>query len=240
MVLLLIFFWIPKTTVSCFKLLKLSAILPGIRYHNGEEIYSDSRIKISRDAKRIENYNLTITLIRKEDGGEYEVRATNERGTAVTRSSVTVLGKTDWKHVIDIIFARSVCETWMQGWVSTNHMQGELLWIMKIISHRWQPFISMVQSASSEWTAHLVIFLSLRQFSVANSSLYGNKFGIYLNTKNAKFSWLNFHVCLSLDPLVHLFWGCIRADSSVDVRINTMSTTVFMYLIFQYIGYLGL
>lgn len=64
-----------------------------IRYHNGEELYSDSRIKISRDAKRIENYNLTITLIQKEDGGEYEVRATNERGTAVTRSLVTVLGK---------------------------------------------------------------------------------------------------------------------------------------------------
>ena len=63
------------------------------RYLNGEEIYSDSRIKISRDAKRIENYNLTITLIQKEDGGEYEVRATNERGTAVTKSLVTVLGK---------------------------------------------------------------------------------------------------------------------------------------------------
>jgi len=64
-----------------------------IRYHNGEEIYSDSRIKIGRDAKRIENYSLTITLIQKEDGGEYEVRATNERGTAVTKSLVTVLGK---------------------------------------------------------------------------------------------------------------------------------------------------
>lgn len=64
-----------------------------IRYKDGEEIYSDSRIKITRDAKRIENYNLTITLVRSEDGGEYEVRATNERGTAVTRSLITVLGK---------------------------------------------------------------------------------------------------------------------------------------------------
>lgn len=63
------------------------------RYRNGEEVYSDSRIKISRDAKRIENYNLTITLIQSEDGGEYEVRATNERGTAVTKSLITVLGK---------------------------------------------------------------------------------------------------------------------------------------------------
>ncbi len=63
------------------------------RYHNGEEIYSDSRIKISRDAKRIENYSLTITLVCPEDGGEYEVRATNERGTAVTKNTVTVLGK---------------------------------------------------------------------------------------------------------------------------------------------------
>lgn len=72
----------------------INFIYGSIRYHNGEEIYSDSRIKISRDAKRVENYNLTITLVEKEDGGEYEVRATNERGTAVTKSLVTVLGKT--------------------------------------------------------------------------------------------------------------------------------------------------
>ncbi|XP_065224779.1 obscurin-like isoform X6 [Planococcus citri] len=60
-------------------------------FKDGEELYSDSRIKISRDAKRIENYHLTITLIKSEDGGEYEVRATNEMGTAVTKSLVTVL-----------------------------------------------------------------------------------------------------------------------------------------------------
>lgn len=64
-----------------------------LRFKDGEEMYSDSRIKISRDAKRIENYHLTITLVRSEDGGEYEVRATNEMGTAVTKSLVTVLGK---------------------------------------------------------------------------------------------------------------------------------------------------
>ncbi|XP_065224775.1 uncharacterized protein LOC135848732 isoform X2 [Planococcus citri] len=64
-------------------------------FKDGEELYSDSRIKISRDAKRIENYHLTITLIKSEDGGEYEVRATNEMGTAVTKSLVTVLASTN-------------------------------------------------------------------------------------------------------------------------------------------------
>lgn len=72
------------------------------RFKDGEEMYSDSRIKISRDAKRVENYHLTINLVRSEDGGEYEVRATNEIGTAVTRSLVTVLGKDNPSNTIFI------------------------------------------------------------------------------------------------------------------------------------------
>lgn len=63
------------------------------RYRNGKEIYSDSRIKITRDAQRIEDYSLTLTLIQSEDGGEYEVRATNEQGSAVTKSLISVLSK---------------------------------------------------------------------------------------------------------------------------------------------------
>lgn len=34
-----------------------------------------------------------MNLIKEEDGGEYEVRAVNEMGTAVTKSTVVVQGK---------------------------------------------------------------------------------------------------------------------------------------------------
>lgn len=60
------------------------------RYRNGQEVTGDSRITISRDKKRVEEYNLSVTLTKSEDGGEYEVRATNEMGTSVTKSYVTV------------------------------------------------------------------------------------------------------------------------------------------------------
>ncbi|XP_072157516.1 protein Obscurin isoform X4 [Bemisia tabaci] len=59
-------------------------------YRNGQEVTGDSRITISRDKKRVEEYNLSVTLTKSEDGGEYEVRATNEMGTSVTKSYVTV------------------------------------------------------------------------------------------------------------------------------------------------------
>uniref|UniRef100_A0A8D8X7L0 Muscle M-line assembly protein unc-89 n=1 Tax=Cacopsylla melanoneura TaxID=428564 RepID=A0A8D8X7L0_9HEMI len=59
-------------------------------YRNGQEISADANIKITRDTKRIENYNLTVTLVRPENGGEYEVRASNEVGNAVTKSRVLV------------------------------------------------------------------------------------------------------------------------------------------------------
>ncbi|XP_075215545.1 obscurin isoform X4 [Lycorma delicatula] len=59
-------------------------------YKNGQEVSGDAHIKISRDSKRVENYSLTFTLIKPEDGGEYEVRASNEMGTTVSQSTVTV------------------------------------------------------------------------------------------------------------------------------------------------------
>nr|XP_018906230.1 PREDICTED: muscle M-line assembly protein unc-89 isoform X3 [Bemisia tabaci] len=62
-------------------------------YRNGQEVTGDSRITISRDKKRVEEYNLSVTLTKSEDGGEYEVRATNEMGTSVTKSYVTVHSK---------------------------------------------------------------------------------------------------------------------------------------------------
>ncbi|XP_075215544.1 obscurin isoform X3 [Lycorma delicatula] len=68
-------------------------------YKNGQEVSGDAHIKISRDSKRVENYSLTFTLIKPEDGGEYEVRASNEMGTTVSQSTVTVHTKTS--HIED-------------------------------------------------------------------------------------------------------------------------------------------
>lgn len=42
---------------------------------------------------RLENYHLTVTLVKEEDGGEYEVRAENEFGSVSSKSTVTVHSK---------------------------------------------------------------------------------------------------------------------------------------------------
>ncbi|KAL4713897.1 hypothetical protein ACJJTC_015551 [Scirpophaga incertulas] len=64
---------------------------PGVSwYKNGKPISTDARIKIERDTKRLENYHLTVTLVKEEDGGEYEVRAENELGSVSTKSTVTI------------------------------------------------------------------------------------------------------------------------------------------------------
>ncbi|XP_045524044.1 obscurin isoform X5 [Pieris brassicae] len=59
-------------------------------YKDGKEVNTDARIKIERDTKRLENYHLTVTLVKEEDGGEYEVRAENEMGSVSCKSTVTV------------------------------------------------------------------------------------------------------------------------------------------------------
>ncbi|KAL1110551.1 hypothetical protein AAG570_008079, partial [Ranatra chinensis] len=59
-------------------------------FKDGQEVVSDAHIKITRNNKRIETYELTVNLIRAEDSGEYTVHAINEMGTAVTKSTVIV------------------------------------------------------------------------------------------------------------------------------------------------------
>ncbi|XP_061385571.1 obscurin isoform X3 [Danaus plexippus] len=59
-------------------------------FKDGKEVTTDARIKIERDTKRLENYHLTVTLVKEEDGGEYEVRAENEMGSVSSKSTVTV------------------------------------------------------------------------------------------------------------------------------------------------------
>lgn len=63
------------------------------RYKDGQEVRADARIKITRDCTRLETYNLTLNLIKREDAGDYEVKATNTMGSAGTKSHVTVLSK---------------------------------------------------------------------------------------------------------------------------------------------------
>lgn len=78
-----------KLQVTC-----IGSPVPDIKwYKDGKEVHSDAHIKISKDKKRVENFSLTVNLVKVEDGGEYEVRATNEMGTAVTKSIVNILGK---------------------------------------------------------------------------------------------------------------------------------------------------
>lgn len=64
-----------------------------LRFKNGQEVRADARIKISRDCTRLETYNLTLNLIKREDAGDYEVKATNTLGSASTLSHVKVLSK---------------------------------------------------------------------------------------------------------------------------------------------------
>lgn len=65
---------------------------------DGKEVRTDARVKIARDNLRLETYNLTLNLIKREEAGVYEVKASNSLGVATTRSVVTVLSKYYLKH----------------------------------------------------------------------------------------------------------------------------------------------
>ncbi|XP_052748802.1 obscurin isoform X3 [Galleria mellonella] len=83
-------------TVDAGQTLKLDVEVEGCPepkvkwYKDGKELTTDARIKIERDTQRLENYHLTVTLVKEEDGGEYEVRASNEMGSVSSKSTVTV------------------------------------------------------------------------------------------------------------------------------------------------------
>lgn len=69
-------------------------------------MHEDAHIKISRDSHRVENYELTVNLVKAEDSGEYEVRAKNENGTAVTKTTVIVQSK--WQPFFILFFLFSL------------------------------------------------------------------------------------------------------------------------------------
>ena len=62
-------------------------------FKDGQEVSADARIKITRDSQRLENYDLTLTLLKGSDGGVYEVRAQNDLGFVSSKSKVIVLSK---------------------------------------------------------------------------------------------------------------------------------------------------
>ncbi|OAD62661.1 Muscle M-line assembly protein unc-89 [Eufriesea mexicana] len=64
-------------------------------YKDGQEVSADARIKITRDSKRQESYDLTVTLVKGSDGGVYEVRAENELGYVTSKSKVIIMTKTE-------------------------------------------------------------------------------------------------------------------------------------------------
>lgn len=74
---------------------QVSAVpVPEIKwFKDGQEVSADARIKISRDSQRLENYDLTVTLLKGTDGGIYEVRAQNDLGFVTSKSKIIVLSK---------------------------------------------------------------------------------------------------------------------------------------------------
>ena len=64
---------------------------------DGQEIHTDTRIKISRDSKRTESYSMTLNLTKGSDSGDYEIKATNTLGTSSSKSRVVV--QSECKHL---------------------------------------------------------------------------------------------------------------------------------------------
>lgn len=62
-------------------------------YKNGQPVQTDARLTIKRDSQRVENYTLSLTMVRGADSGDYEVRAVNSMGTATSKSRVVVQSK---------------------------------------------------------------------------------------------------------------------------------------------------
>lgn len=75
--------------------LQVSAVpAPEVKwYKDGQEVSADARIKITRDSQRLENYDLTVTILKGSDAGVYEARATNDLGYVTSKSKVIVLSE---------------------------------------------------------------------------------------------------------------------------------------------------
>ncbi|XP_062553320.1 obscurin isoform X6 [Armigeres subalbatus] len=84
-------------------------------YKNGQQVQTDARLTIKRDSQRVENYTLSLTMVRGADSGDYEVRAVNSLGTISSKSRVVVqtspeILKTD---IADVTTFDSLPLSWM-------------------------------------------------------------------------------------------------------------------------------
>lgn len=77
------------------------------RFKNGKEVTADARLKIFRDTKRSESYWMSLTVVKEQDAGEYEVRATNVLGSAESISIVTVISEYLGNHSVGQLFLKS-------------------------------------------------------------------------------------------------------------------------------------
>nr|CAD7572365.1 unnamed protein product [Timema californicum] len=69
-------------------------------YKDGQEVSADANIKISRNSSRLEEYNLTVNIVKGKDSGVYEARAENSMGSATTKSTVKINTRTETKETI--------------------------------------------------------------------------------------------------------------------------------------------
>ena len=61
---------------------------------DGQEVHTDTRIKITRDTHRSETYSLTLNIVKGSDSGDYVIKATNFLGTSTSKSRVVV--QSEW------------------------------------------------------------------------------------------------------------------------------------------------
>lgn len=69
---------------------------------DGQEVHTDTRIKITRDTHRSETYSLTLNLVKGSDSGDYEIKATNFLGTSTSKSRVVV--QSEWNLIFSFNF----------------------------------------------------------------------------------------------------------------------------------------
>nr|CAD7588173.1 unnamed protein product [Timema genevievae] len=69
-------------------------------YKDGQEVSADANIKISRNSSRLEEYNLTVNIVKGKDSGVYEARAENSMGSAITKGTVKINTRTETKETI--------------------------------------------------------------------------------------------------------------------------------------------
>jgi hypothetical protein len=88
------------------------------RFKDGQDVTADAHIKISRDSQSLENYYLTVTLVKGEDAGNYEAHAENSMGTAITKSTVKVNSEYTYRFfLLQFSVVMFCCHIIFQIWI---------------------------------------------------------------------------------------------------------------------------